>query len=702
MRFEKARWITIGQQCENEYNDFIDIFNLKNYNKTVINISAETNYELYINGEFVSSGQYHDYREHKIHDEIDITCFCKFGKNKLAIIGYSQRAESSCYTNKNLGIIYEVCCDGTIVVSSGENTLGRRSIDYISGDMDMITGQIGFTFSYDNTKYDGWKDANYIPKTFTKADILADKVALYLRPIEKLTLKGGEARIVSQGVFKFLDTNPTLSETLQKAYISYRHPLEVFGSVDKNVFPKNKPTIMQADGNVYMIIDLAEECSGYFTLDVFVKKNCQMYVAFGEHLEDMRVRSYISGRCFSFDISLKKGRNVFTNYMRRLGLRYLMVYAETEYIELNNINIIRSEYPLRINTPNFTKPLWNRIYNVAVNTLKVCMHEHYEDTPWREQSLYAMDSRTQMLCGYYAFNEYNFAKASLNLLAQSLREDNLISLCAPMTRQTDRLSIMSFSLIYFVQLYEYLKYSGDGEFFKETVEKVKCVIDNFIGRIEPNGLITNFCKREHWNFYEWTDGLDGNFDIVPDKRYECPLNAFFSLALKALSCGYELLGDKIEAKRYGELANKLNKAIDKVFYDDEKKCYCSFYESDGAKHHCAELTQSLVLCCGAAPLYRKKILAQSLIEGNDWVKTSLSHSIFKYDALLLKNDEQCDRFIIDDIERLWGQMLYNGATSFWETIDGANAFNLAGSLSHGWSAVPIYVFNKIKERKNVY
>ena len=31
------------------------------------------------------------------------------------------------------------------------------------------------------------------------------------------------------------------------------------------------------------------------------------------------------------------------------------------------------------------------------------MMEHYVDTPWREQCLYAFDARNQMLCGYYAF-----------------------------------------------------------------------------------------------------------------------------------------------------------------------------------------------------------------------------------------------------------------------------------------------------------
>jgi len=37
-------------------------------------------------------------------------------------------------------------------------------------------------------------------------------------------------------------------------------------------------------------------------------------------------------------------------------------------------------------------------------------------------------------------------------------------------------------------------------------------------------------------------------------------------------------------------------------------------------------------------------------------------------------------------------MLDRGATAFWETIKGADDFGGAGSLCHGWSALPIYYY----------
>ena len=73
------------------------------------------------------------------------------------------------------------------------------------------------------------------------------------------------------------------------------------------------------------------------------------------------------------------------------------------------------------------------------------------------------------------------------------------------------------------------------------------------------------------------------------------------------------------------------------------------------------------------------------------VKTTLSQSFYKYEALL-QEKEVFGPWCFDDIESKWGKMLFNGATSFWETERGGWDFTNAGSLCHGWSAIPIYFY----------
>jgi hypothetical protein len=64
--------------------------------------------------------------------------------------------------------------------------------------------------------------------------------------------------------------------------------------------------------------------------------------------------------------------------------------------------------------------------------------------------------------------------------------------------------------------------------------------------------------------------------------------------------------------------------------------------------------------------------------------------LYKFEALL--QDRNYGARVFELIRRDWGYMLRQGATSFWETIDGASAFENAGSLCHGWSGIPAWFY----------
>lgn len=164
-------------------------------------------------------------------------------------------------------------------------------------------------------------------------------------------------------------------------------------------------------------------------------------------------------------------------------------------------------YNIRGEAPVFAcgSLLHTKIYETAKRTLHLCMHEHYEDCPWREQALYGFDSRNQMLCGYYAFGEFDYARENLRLLALSQREDGLLELCAPARVPVN---IPSFSLAFIIALEEYCRYSGDLAFGEEMLETADKILDSLRGHIH-NG--TAFCYQEpgYWNFYEWNELLDG-------------------------------------------------------------------------------------------------------------------------------------------------------------------------------------------------
>ena len=99
--FKQSKWIWHNDyHVPNVYLSFLDEFNVETDTKCKIFISADTNYAIYLNDNFVDSGQFHDFPEYKVYDEIDITMYVISGKNKLEILGYWQGEDSFQYRDR--------------------------------------------------------------------------------------------------------------------------------------------------------------------------------------------------------------------------------------------------------------------------------------------------------------------------------------------------------------------------------------------------------------------------------------------------------------------------------------------------------------------------------------------------------------------------------------------------------------------------
>ena len=434
-------------------------------------------------------------------------------------------------------------------------------------------------------------------------------------------------------------------------------------------------TILKDEGNYYLL-DLGEETVGLPTLNFYTDVPQKITVCWGEHIIDGYVRRKIDNRDFSFEYIAKKGENKYTNYMLRLGCRFLEVFCEAP-IKLDYIGIIPQVYSVEAISKTFTEPLKQKIYDLCVNTLKLCLMERYVDTPWREQSFYAFDSRNQMLCGYKAFKNGNsdYARAGLLLIGQDNREDGLLSITVPSGTE---LAIPSFSLHYFTSVKEYLDNTNDLSLAFEVYEKLLKIIQVFEKQIQ-GGLLYTFRDSGYWNFYDWSAYMNGDFGLT-DTRPDLMINCLYVIALE----NFKIISDRINKPfNYQNIVDELKVNIKQNFFDSKNGL---FSMSKGCEEF-TELGNSVAILAGLTTPEESCAIAEKL-SCNKLLKCSLSMKCFKYDALL-KVDPKYHQYIIKEICDTYKVMIDNDATSVWEVIEGANAFNNAGSLCHGWSAIPI-------------
>ena len=644
--FNNAKWIwTSDNYGVDEYAEFIFDIDVDNLNDVyLLNLATDSNYNLSVNGVVTEFGQYSDYPEYKVFDELKLDNL-KLGKNKILITVWYYGKDTSTYLVDKPGAIFTLEKNGETILSSDENILSRKDVTFENGRALFITSQLGYGFKkFGNV-------INDLP--FTPSVVMDKSKNLNKRPIKKLVL--GELKT-------------------------------------------GKPTLTN---NTY-VIDLGEEVVGFLYLKVKAKDGVNLKIFYGEWLTgDGEIRKQFSGGGnFYAEYVCKDGVNEYVNKFRRIAGRYLQVYF-TDTIEIDTIGIIPVDYPLNKIPVTFKSALRNKIYDVSVKTLTSCMHEHYEDCPWREQAMYNMDSRNEMLFTYLAFGDYEFARASLKLMSKAPLKDGLLPICFP---AGTNLTIPSFSLIYPIQVYEYVVNSGDTAFVKEVFAQIKAVMDTFIQNFDP---VTGLLKRlpyPHWNFYEWSYGSDNAWEISRKKddpyeeKYDLALNCFFVLCVDYYKKLCDLYGTNFDFD-----VDALKQKIKENFFDEKVGLFKATL--DGQPFYTI-LGNSLAVLVGLGgkEICDKLISGEKFDDGgNRDIRTSvsdkpmlipvtLSMCIYFYDALL-KVDKGYKNFVLKDMESRYTKMLDADATTFWETELGYKDFGMRGSLCHGWSALPIMYYH---------
>ena len=687
MNFWKSgsKWIWDDKKGVNRYVCFRKEFELFE-NEAHFYISCDTNYSLWVNGQWADTGQYLSYPKEKFYDVIDVSKYLVKGKNSVCILVYYQGVGSFSYSVGEPGLIYAIKTKNRFIANDGTYT--KKASGFIDGEIYNITTQLGPSFSFDARKDENWTDVDFVLDSSWQVAKVCDEsdslpYVIKKRPVKKLVYEKINGAVHSGGEFDYRnkDNNPAVK--MHYAFLR----------TDNNFYKCENGEITVTNDNTYLILDLGAESAGYFNIEMTAPEGVKIDVGYGEHLRDLRVRTVIANQRYSFEYFSKKGYQSFTNYFRRLGLRYLQLHFTnvTAPITIHSVGMQYAKYPVKQNGKLIlTDSLDKKIYEVAVKTLYECMHEHYEDCPWREQGLYGFDSRNQGLFGYSVFEKgnYEFAKASLKLMASGIGEDGFLDLCVPTDNHIQK--IPAFVLYWVVFVAEYIYYSKDFAFAKEIIRKVKFVLENYFKDYD-NAPIKRIKKGEkYWNFYDWQGILSGwdfakkEDTIEQDTEVLCNLIGAFAVQKAVIIA--KACNDSEYEKELKQLFRRLKETINTYFYDEKTGLYNTLI---GEKHVC-QMAQALALLTGIAknPIACENALTKP---SDDIARLTSSTLIFKYEALLKK--KKYHPLLLQEVRRIWGSMIDDGATTFYEVAP--EEMKLGTSCCHAWSSVPIFVYEKL-------
>ncbi|MFA6929322.1 MAG: family 78 glycoside hydrolase catalytic domain [Lentisphaeria bacterium] len=682
-------WKNAGLSEPNQYVLFRKKFKLeRKQTELLLKISVDSDFILMLDGTELGRGQFSDDPDFPTWSEFMIPELVA-GEHLLAVQVYHKGEGFSCYAIGIPGLLLALK-NAEFELLSDASWKMLPDPAFASGMRAKLTSQLGFTVEYDARKALAWADPELDDQAWPNAVAMLPDKPYQKRPAGAIPRLEPfcSAKVIRQGMLFRRHEEKTVAQTMAVDQVYWNAEKPDFPAKEADCCWGSWPRLGGVGDGWALIADLGCESVGFLEFELEAPEGCILDIAHGEHLDDGKVRMQCFGRNFADRFICQAGRHVYHLPFRRLGVRYLQLHfvmPETETpVRLLRVGICPWTLPLPEAVPFKTGNMeLLEVRRLAIRTLELCMHEHYEDCPWREQSLYTYDSRNQMLYGYYLWNNEDFAAASLNLFGKVILPDGQLRLCAPTRMKT---VIPMYSLIWPIQVYEHYLYSGSMAVFQENRRLLAEVVDKALAcRDEISGLCSP-PSREYWYFYEWAPELS---------QQGCAEGEFHSLynlyLIEMLEAYARLLkADHQAADHYEKAAEKLRKSVESNFYDPEKKCYASKIQDGKLFGLYHEHTQLLMLHVQAVPQEKIAPLLE-VIYGETLVPITLS--VMPYLLLLFLQQDYGSKsreYTWHKIQNNYFLMLDGHSTSLWETVKGGDDFLYAGSLCHGWSSLPVY------------
>ncbi len=444
-------------------------------------------------------------------------------------------------------------------------------------------------------------------------------------------------------------------------------------------------TVLPCGGPVELIYDLGEQNCGYTGFDLACDGGVVVDVFAVEYIHPNGMVQFTSNNRNGFRYVARQGANCYTSMKRRSG-RYVFITLRNAQnaVRIRNVKLIESTYPVAESCIfSCSDERLNRITEISARTLKLCMEDVYTDCPLYEQTLWVGDLRNEALYGYYAFGATDIAKNSLLLAAQSSSRYDMIGSQVPSCWD---MILPAWSFLWGIAAWEYFWYTGDQAFLEVLYPHVVKNILSAEKLMTDQGLFS----APYWNLFDWAK-IDQEHQTVFHN------NMLLVGALHAAILCAKQLNDSENEARFRTLAQRLTDSINQ-FWDEDRKTYPDSLDAKGrVSPSSSQHTSFLALLYDVVePEHVEDALENILHPPDEMIRVGSPFAImYLYEALEKCGHPEC---LMKSIMEAYGPMLDAGATTVWESYpQGSLAYDEFPTRSHchGWSASPMYFFQRI-------
>ncbi len=368
--------------------------------------------------------------------------------------------------------------------------------------------------------------------------------------------------------------------------------------------------------------------------------------------------------------------------------RYLQLDIETtdQPLDVEKLQTWFTAYPFEerghfASNDDSLKPIWD----ISWRTARLDAHDTYMDTPYYERMQYIGDTRIQALLSYTVGGDDRLARQAIQAFNHSRIPEGITRSRYP---SSVRQIIPTFSLLWIGMVHDFWMYRDDAAFVRDQLSGTRTVLDWFLERQRPDGLLGNI---PWWPFVDWGTDFKGGDPPEDADGGSSVITLQFIEALRNAAELESALGDKPRAELYRAAAQHAAQAVYKLCWNQQ---YGLLADTPAQKHysqHANILGVWLdVIPPGQRHDQQKEVLTKILSTSDAGFTssqalppmTSATYYFRFYLARALDHAGMGDRYM--QLLGPWRQMVALGLTTWAEQPEPTR------SDSHAWSAHPDY------------
>ncbi len=319
------------------------------------------------------------------------------------------------------------------------------------------------------------------------------------------------------------------------------------------------------------------------------------------------------------------------------------------------------------------------IWEIGWRTARLDAHDTYMDTPYWERLQYVGDTRIQALISYTVAGDDRLARQAIRAYDDSRIPDGITQSRYP---SSSTQYIPTFSLLWIGMLHDFWLYRGDSDFVRAQLPGTRSVLDWFMKRQRPDGLLE---KLPWWDFVDWADDFDAGVPPQDANGGSAAITLQFVEALRYAAEMETTYGDKQRAEMYRYAAAHAVEAVHTLCWNQK---YGLIADTPAQTHFSQHANILGVWLDVIPPDQQKTVLMKVLSASEPGIKAAqpvppMSKATYYFRFYLARavlHAGMGDRYL--GLLPLWRNMAALGMTTWAETPEPTR------SDSHAWSAHP--------------